>query len=278
LGAVRRLSASPLESFGVPTPSGALTVSIGSQSADWDGLELRLGFAPMMVDGQVFVHALDLRKNFEPLLRGAATPTNTNRVIMIDPGHGGSNTGTRSAVDGRFEKQFTLDWAQQLESLLATNGWRVFLTRTNDADVSLDDRVAVADAHHADLFLSLHFNSPGRGGSDQAGLETYCLTPQHMASSLTRGYEDDPRQWFPNNAFDEPNIQLAVRLHGALLKVNGNADRGVRRARFLKVLQGQNRPAVLIEGGYLSNPREARRIGDAAYREKLAEAVAKALE
>jgi N-acetylmuramoyl-L-alanine amidase len=55
-------------------------------------------------------------------------------------------------------------------------------------------------------------------------------------------------------------------------------DRGVRRARYQTVLPGQNRPAVLIEGGYLSNPREARRIADPQYRQKLAEAVARALE
>ena len=70
----------------------------------------------------------------------------------------------------------------------------------------------------------------------------------------------------------------AVRLHRALLQVNGRKDRGVRHARFLDVLQGQNRPAVLIEAGFMSNPDEARRAADPAYRQKLAEAVAKALE
>ena len=66
-------------------------------------------------------------------------------------------------------------------------------------------------------------------------------------------------------------------MHRALLQVNGRHDRGVRRARFLGVLRGQRCPAVLVEGGYLSNPQEARRIADPAYRQKLAEAVAQAL-
>jgi N-acetylmuramoyl-L-alanine amidase len=99
-----------------------------------------------------------------------------------------------------------------------------------------------------------------------------------MPSSLTRGYNDDPDQVFPNNAFDMENLQYAVRLHRALLKAGETADRGVRRARFLAVLRGQRRPAILIEGGYLSNPDEARRIADPAYRQRLAEAVARALE
>jgi hypothetical protein len=62
------------------------------------------------------------------------------------------------------------------------------------------------------------------------------------------------------------------------LRVNGNHDRGVRRARFPAVLRGQQRPAILIEGGYLSNPREARLIAEPGYRQKLAQAVASGIE
>jgi len=136
--------------------------------------------------------------------------------------------------------------------------------------------VAFAEHCHADFFLSLHFNSasPDR---EQAGLETYCLTPTGMPSNLVRGFTDNSRLAFPNNRFDEQNLQYAVLLHRAVLDVNGHLDRGVRRARFLGVLQTQHRPAVLIEGGYLSNPREARKIGEPAYRQKLADALAAAL-
>jgi N-acetylmuramoyl-L-alanine amidase len=94
---------------------------------------------------------------------------------------------------------------------------------------------------------------------------------------VTRGYNDDAALAFPNNAFDAQNVQFALQVHRALLQVNGRHDRGLRRARYLGVLRGQNRPAILVEGGYLSNPREARLIADPAYREKLAEAVAQAL-
>ena len=274
---LRRLSVTPLASYALATTNGVLIVTIGSRTAYWAGLDLRLGFAPKMIDGQVFVHALDARKNFEPLLRGFEIPAKTNRTMVIDPGHGGSNPGARSVADGRLEKEFTLDWARRLTPLLEKRGWRVFLTRTNDANVSLADRVAFAEQQCADLFLSLHFNSSGLGKREQAGLETYCLTPAGLPSSLMRGFPDDPSQVFPNNAYDEQNLRYALRLHRALLAVNGDADRGVRRARFLGVLRGQQRPAMLVEGGYLSNPKEARRIGDPAYRQKLAEAVADAL-
>lgn len=274
---VRRLSTAPQESFAAVTPAGVLRFSAGSTVAVWDGVEIRLGFAPRVQDGQAFVHSLDVRKHLEPLLKSRTALKTAGRVIVLDPGHGGPSPGTRSATDGQLEKTFTLDWALRTAALLRQNGWRVILTRTNDVDVPLTNRVAIAEQHHADIFVSLHFNSSGGNGSDQAGLETYCLTPQGMSSTLTRDFPDDPRESLPNNAFDEENFRLALQLHRALLRANGLADRGVRRARFLTVLRGQNRPAALIEGGYLSNPTEARRIAQPEYRQKLAEAVAGAL-
>ncbi len=277
LRALQKIPLLPQVAYAITTLNGVFAVRVGSQTAFWDQLDVRLGFAPQQIGDQIYLHPLDVKKTLEPLSRGLALANAPRRVVVIDPGHGGSNPGTHSVVDGRNEKEFTLDWAKRLAPLLAQQGWQVFLTRTNDVDVSLPDRTALAEAQHADLFLSLHFNASG-GGGDPAGVETYCLTPTGMASSVTRGYNDDVRQVFPNNAFDAENLQYAVRFQRALLEVNGTNDRGVRRARYQAVLRGHSRPAVLIEGGYLSNPREARKIADPAYRQKLAEAVARALE
>ena len=253
-----------------------MVLALGSLGATWNGIEVHLGFEPQFIDGQIFLHGLDLQKTLEPLLCAPPLTFGTNRVIVIDPGHGGLNVGTHSVTDGRFEKEFTLDWARRLAPLLRMNGWRVFLTRTNDSDSALSNRVAFAEAHQADVFISLHFNSAAPD-TKQAGLETYSLTPAGMPSTLTRGYDDIWTQNYPNNHFDAQNLQLAMRLHGALLQATGEEDRGVRHARFLGVLRGEKRPAVLIEGGYLSSPHEARRIADPAFRQKLAEAVAAAL-
>jgi N-acetylmuramoyl-L-alanine amidase len=274
-GVLRRISSEPESAFALDTTNGVFLLQPSSLRANWDGLQLHLGFEPQLIDNQPFVHLLDLKKNLEPLIRGSGPPDKTNRVVVIDPGHGGQNTGAASIAGGPYEKEFTLDWARRLEPLLAQEGWRVFLTRTNDADISLSNRVLFAAERRADLFISLHFNSAAPS-EEQTGLETYCLTPAGMPSTLTRGYEDDLSVSFTNNAFDVENLLYAVRVHRALLSVVGN-DRGIRHARFLGVLRGQNRPAVLIEGGYLSNPREAARIADPGYRQKLAEAVAEAL-
>ena len=144
-------------------------------------------------------------------------------------------------------------------------------------DVPLPERVSFADRVHADLFISLHFNSTFPQ-TQPSGIETYCLTPAGMPSTLARGYADDERAVFPNNAFDPANMDWAMRIHRSLLSETHAHDDGIKRARFMGVLRYQNRPAVLVEGGFLSNRGEARLIDSAAYREQLAAALAAALK
>ena len=242
IGAPHLLSGQPVAMYAIGSANGVMVLEIGSREATWNGIEINLGFEPQLIDNQIFLHELDLQRNLEPLLCDPPLTFSTNRVIVIDPGHGGSNTGTHSVLDGRFEKEFTLDWALQLKPLLETNGWQVFLTRTNDVYVANSDRVVFAEAHHADLFISLHFNSTADREEETRGLETYCLTPTGMPSTLIRGYDDFWSDHYPNNAFDAENLQLAVRLHAALLRATDLEDRGVRRARFIGVLRRPELP------------------------------------
>ncbi len=277
-GPVQRISTGPVPTFALRATNGLLIFRANDLVAYWNSLEIHLGFAPQMIGNQPFIHSLDLAKNIEPLLHPLLLPAKTNRVIVIDPGHGGSNFGTRSVYNGAYEKEYTLDWAKRLAPLLATNGWTVFLTRTSNMDLSLTDRVAFAEARKADLFVSLHFNAaPSPTDHEESGIETFCVTPTGMFSTLKRDYEDDSALIYPNNRYDTENLQYAVRVQRAVLKISGARDHGVRHARFMTVLRGQNRPAILVEAGYLSNPREAKRVADPNYRQKLAEAVASAL-
>jgi N-acetylmuramoyl-L-alanine amidase len=271
------VASNPHLKYQIQTPQGTFRLSPGTRVAFWNHVGIWLGYAPRMVKGLLHVHSLDAQGCLLPLLSLPRLPRAPGRMLVLDPGHGGMDSGARNVADGGFEKAYTLDWAQRLARLLARQGWRVVLTRTNDAEVSLAQRVQIAERAEADLFLSLHFNSGDRNASLQ-GVETFCLTPTGLPSSLVRGAADDLRRVYANNAFDEENLRYAVALHDALLRHTGALDRGVRRARFMGVLRGQRRPAVLIEAGYLSNPEEARRIATPAYRQKLAEAVAAALE
>jgi N-acetylmuramoyl-L-alanine amidase len=278
-GTPQRLHNTGAWTYELKSTNGVLEITAGNRTALWNGLNLELGFAPRLTNGQPYIHGLDLAKTFEPLTLQPAFLHRSNRVIVIDPGHGGENYGAKSALGPRFEKEFALDWAFRLEGLLKAQGWQVFLTRTNDVDVSLADRTAFADLVNADLFISLHFNSTDQpqGHSKQGGLESYCLTPVGMPSTLTRRFDDELSHCYPNNSFDAENYHFAARLQRAMVQATHRKDRGVRRARFMGVLRGQNRPAVLLEGGYLTDPEEARLIATLEFRQKLAEAVARAL-
>ncbi len=273
----QRLATNGQTRFELRTAQGPITVAPGNRIATWNGLGFWLGFTPQFQDGRFCLHALDIHKTLLPLVSPPKPWLTPHALIVIDPGHGGTDPGTPSVLGAHWEKEYTLDWAQRLRDKLVRRGWRVLLTRTNDSNLSLSKRVAIADQNQASLFLSLHFNSVNSAAAAH-GVETYCLTPAGMPSSHVRTAENDLAQSYPNNVFDCQNFLLAVQLHQALLKVTGAADRTVRRTRFLGVLRSQARPSVLIEGGYLSNPREAQRIADPVYRQQLSEAVARVLD
>ncbi|MDA1276019.1 MAG: N-acetylmuramoyl-L-alanine amidase [Verrucomicrobia bacterium] len=268
--------------FAAKSARGSFSTTIGSRYATWNGVSLGLGFAPKLIHGRPAMHYLDVKKSFEPLLKTEVEfRKGSGRVIVIDPGHGGKkNTGARSITNSDWEKDLTLDWALRVRPMLAAIGWNVWLTRTVDQELSSNERIAFADSVKADLYVSLHFNSSPRttSGSGNGGLETYCLTPTGMPSNLTRDFDDNPEIVYPNNAFDIQNLQLAMRMHRAMIQLTGRKDRGVRRARFMTVLQGQKRPAVLLEGGFLTDDEESRLIASSEYRQKLAEALVFALK
>jgi N-acetylmuramoyl-L-alanine amidase len=276
LGAPEPVAAGGTSAYRVATRAGWAKLTVGTRLAQWNGAALWLGFAPVLIRGEPHIHGLDAEKTLLPLTEPAEHFALPRRVIVLDPGHGGADAGTRDA-QLRSEKDFALDWALRTERHLTNAGWKVFLTRRTDVDVSLADRVLFADRVQADLFISLHFNSTAPQ-TQAAGIETYCLTPTGMTSTLARGFADDERAVFPNNAFDAANTAWAFRLHRSLVATTQARDDGVKRARFMSVLRYQNRPAVLIEGGFLSNVAEAANISSPEYRELLARALAEGLK
>jgi N-acetylmuramoyl-L-alanine amidase len=261
--------------------SGNLTLILGQRFAKWNGMNLGLGYAPVAERGQVVVHSVDVTRTFYPLALGALSIPKQTRLLVIDPGHGGSDPGSSATTRRVFEKDLTLDWALRVERLLTNSSWRVVLTRRDDRDIPLMDRVAIADANQADLFVSLHFNSVESNGSgkgaDESGIETYCLTPAGAPSNVTRNFEDDPRHVYPNNEFDAQNLLFASRIQSGLIAATGRKDRGVRRARFMSVVREQKRPAVLVEGGFLSSPAEFGLLSKPDFREQMARAICDAL-
>ena len=154
--------------------------------------------------------------------------------------------------------------------MLVKAGIKVVFTRNSDETVELENRAEIARAKRADLFVSLHFNAGADSTSDAKGAEVYCVTPPGAASTNARGQGNGVPTI--GNAYNNRNINLAWQMQKALTRL-GMEDRGVRRAR-IEVLREAYMPAVLIEGGFLSNPGERKKILDPAFRKKMASAIA----
>ncbi len=198
-------------------------------------------------------------------------------AVIIDPGHGGGDSG--AVAQGVVEKSLNLDVGLRVAQLLRARGVQVRLTREDDHFVPLEDRVRMANALPGAVFVSIHFNDASGNGQTvgrASGIETYyCerkLTPDTgwAWASLFGGKGSAPGA--QNRAIREGQ-NLADCIQGSLIAGTAATDRGIKE-RSLYVTHRVLGPAVLVEGGFVSNPAEAHRLGDPAYRQKIAESIA----
>jgi N-acetylmuramoyl-L-alanine amidase len=168
-------------------------------------------------------------------------------VVVIDAGHGGYDRG---GIPGQrvAEKVMNLDVAQRLRGVLQTSGYRVVMTRDSDVFVPLGTRVAIANSYRNAIFVCIHFNSATRAGA--SGIETYFYSGESLA--------------------------LASAIHYYVASGAPSSNRGVRRRGYF-VLRRTRIPAVLVECGFLTNPTEAQYAQSSAYRQKLAEEIARGI-
>jgi N-acetylmuramoyl-L-alanine amidase len=214
-------------------------------------------------------------------------------VVVIDPGHGGSETGAKGQ-DDTFEKDIVLSIAHKLKSILEGNsGTRVVLTRDGDQLVNLDDRTALANNNKADLFISIHANSTVRGYAK--GAETYFLSAQatdnearnsaaveNNAIGLTESpnVEGDLKLilWdMAQTEFLAESSQLAEAIQQELNSTLSIENRGIKQAPF-RVLMGATMPAVLVEVGFINNPEEEKLMKDSDYQLKIARAIFRSIQ
>ncbi|WP_395751458.1 N-acetylmuramoyl-L-alanine amidase [Prosthecobacter sp.] len=167
-------------------------------------------------------------------------------TVVIDAGHGGKDGG--SAWNGLIEKKLCLDVARRVETGLKSNGLKTLMTRRTDAFVALEQRARIANRVSSSVFVSIHFN--GSRKTSIAGSEVYYRSPRGKA--------------------------IATSLGRSLKSGVPGATRGVFYGDY-KVLRETDMPAVLVECGYLSNKREARRCADPVHRQKLADAIIRGL-
>lgn len=171
-----------------------------------------------------------------------------NRVIVLDPGHGGKDAG---AVNGKvYEKNIVLDVSKRVKSLLEAAGAKVILTRSTDKFIELKDRPKVASNNYGDVFISIHTNSVGSVGP--LGTETF------YNNVIT------------SNAKDE--MQLARTINSEIVKNANMVDRGIKFGD-LAVLRPLEMPAILLELGFLSNTQDLAKLTSDTYLQIFAQSI-----
>jgi N-acetylmuramoyl-L-alanine amidase len=233
-----------------------------------NGLKFILSFPIIKVDNKILMSRMDLSKLVEPVLRPAKISTAPVHTVVLDAGHGGYDQGAVSMLGN--EKDFALDVVERARDLLTKAGFNVRLTRSADVFVRLEDRAAFANRQSNAVFVSVHFNAGAR--EDAGGVETYSLAPRGVPSTNNANVSLADFQPGVGNIRDPENIALATAMHTALITKLGVSDRGIKRARFI-VLRDSNIPAVLIEGGFLTNALDRVRIATPVYRQILAQAI-----
>lgn len=249
----------------------SLRLTRDSRLVEINGVNYWLSFAILQRDGEFWVSRMDLGKTIEPVfrpelvqgLRGFTT-------VILDPGHGGRDRGAVGPYE--VEKNFALDVARRVRDELQKAGLRVLMTRNNDSFVELYDRADLANSKVNSIFVSLHFNaSPNLGAT---GLEIFSVSPRGSPSTE---YDEVLVRDMVQEYGNENEVQSFALAHAIYHAMRGAPlempDRGVKRARFA-VLRLTKMPAVLVEGGFLTNRNDARLVANTAWRDKYARAIA----
>lgn len=244
-----------------------------SREARIDGVKHWLSFPVLYFAGRFYVSRMDLAKTIDPLMRPERIPgLKPVHTVVLDPGHGGHDRGAVNRWGA--EKNYNLDLCRRIRPHLQAAGLRVIITRSRDQFIPLEQRPAIANKFgDGAVFVSVHFNAAATRNSLATGFEVFTLTP--------RGAPNSHDQYLTRRSFsaerghknDHASHVLATAIQHAKLGRVPMFDRGVKRARFA-VLRGPGVPAVLIEGGFMTHPRDSRLLHTLEWREQLAESVA----
>lgn len=247
----------------------------GSREVMINGARSWLCFPVIEHDGKYLVSRTDVAKTIEPLVRPHRVP-NVGKVqtVVLDPGHGGYDRGQVSRYG--YEKDFALDVARKLRPLLQAKGVRVIMTREGDYFVPLEVRAQIANAARDSIFVSIHFNATN-DDPNATGFEIFSFTPRGAPSTSDSAVAPTALSTQPGSTVDAQSMALSACIYHSLLGHVPEYDRGIKRARFA-VLRLTKVPAVLIEGGFLTEQGECKLIAQKDWRTKLARAISIGIE
>lgn len=252
-----------------------MIIKSGSKECHLNGVLFILSHAITSRNGRYLLSRTDLNNLIDPVLR----PTHNKKArpfktVVIDAGHGGKDSGSGGHLQD--EKYYALKVAKMLKATLQKKGYHVVMTRDRDVYISLAGRVKIANRYPNAIFVCIHFNS---GQSRANGIETFTISPVGTPH-LGRGYRPRDAKAVPGNHMGSASVALATAIHSRSLMYLQRyqiADRGIKHARF-NVLTGIKIPAILLEGGFLSNRTEATKVHSLTYQQYLVSAIARGID
>ena len=219
-----------------------------------------------------------------------------NRVVVLDAGHGGKDSGAIGSGKNMYEKYSVFKVTKYLETVLKQRGYKVYLTRNSDRFIKVRNRTILANKKHADIFISIHANAAHKSKVRKLqGIETFFLSPARSerakrVAALENKSDVTKMSGSTKKAFLEslnrPRITASHKLsidiqrnmlYEARLQYKDVEDGGVREGPFW-VLVGAQMPSVLIEIGYITHPIEGKRIFRKKYQEALAVGIANGID
>jgi N-acetylmuramoyl-L-alanine amidase len=247
----------------------------GSRETMINGARSWLCFPLIEQGGKYLVSRTDVAKTIEPLVRPHRVPNVGNvQTVVLDPGHGGYDKGQVSRYG--YEKDFALDVARKLRPLLQAKGLRVIMIREGDYFVPLEVRAQIANAARNSIFVSIHFNATN-DDPNATGFEIFSFTPRGAPSTSDGAVASSSVNMQPGSEVDAQSMALSTCIYHSILGHIPEYDRGIKRARFA-VLRLTKVPAVLIEGGFLTERGECKLISNKDWRGKLAAAIGVGIE
>src|SRR5256714_9755709 len=274
--------------YGLPAevvPSGAklqaetaghpLEFVTGSREAMINGARSWLCFPVIEQGGKFLVSRTDVAKTIEPLVRPHRVPNvGKLQTVVLDPGHGGYDKGQVSRYG--CEKDFALDVARKLRPILQAKGMRVIMTRESDYFVPLEVRAQIANRARDAIFVSIHFNATN-DDPNATGFEIFSFTPRGAPSTSDGNVTASSLNMQPGSSVDAQSLALSACIYHSVLGHIPEYDRGIKRARFA-VLRLTKVPAVLIEGGFLTERGESKLIASKEWAAKFAGAIGMGIE
>ena len=197
--------------------------------------------------------------------------SNYQKVIFLDPGHGGKDPGAQYL--GLKEKDLTLQVSQQLKTKLESLGYTVIMSRSTDVFVDfVTERSKMSNETNADMFISIHFNATGHGlDSGEDGIQTYTyLSTRNIPSVINKKWHDNPTRL-------KYSYKLGSYIHQSVLATTQAKDAGLL-AKSFAVLRETNKPAVLLELGYMDDSKESQKIRTKEYQQKLVDGITQGIQ